>query len=135
MRARSRADGVLGRESTLSQAVLQAPKPARLLIFAAAASLAASTCCVLPLLLVMLGASAAWLMPARALEPYWPGFIAAAAVALVFAKRRIAACAARAADSRVACEPSSSRMSSAFWIIAAWTGLVALVPLAAPLFY
>ena len=132
MHARSRADDVVSREP----AVLESARPGRLLIFAAAASLVASACCVLPLLLVVLGTSAAWLMPAQVLAPYWPGFIAAAVLALVFAKRRMAACAARAADSNAACEPpSGARLSSAFWIIAAWTGLVALVPLAAPLFY
>jgi len=107
----------------------QAPTPAWLLAFAAALSLLASACCVLPLLLVALGLSAAWLMPVHPLTKYWPVFIAGAIVALLTAKRRIA-CERAICDSK-----SAGSHTFVFWAIVMWTGATALVPLVAPLFY
>jgi len=45
-------------------------------------ALAASTCCVLPLLLVSLGVSGAWIGSLTALAPYQPVFLVAALVSL-----------------------------------------------------
>lgn len=103
--------------------------PVWLLAFAAALSLLASACCVLPLLLVALGLSAAWLVPARQFTPYWPILIVGAIVALVLAKRRIAC-------ERAVCEPvGTASHAFAFWAIVTWTGMTLLTPLVAPLFY
>lgn len=112
MRARSPLNGV------------HTTTPTPLLAFAAALSLLASACCVLPLVLVSLGLSAAWLVPARSLTSYWPLLIVGAVVALVFAKRRMAC----------ECEGTGSQ-SILFWAIVTWTGAVSLVPLVAPMFY
>jgi mercuric ion transport protein len=100
----------------------QASKPEWLLALAATLSLLASACCVLPLLLVALGLSAAWLVPMHSLTSYWPLFIAGALVVLVLAKRRMT------------CE-CAARNTIFFWAIVMWTGVTLLVPIAAPLFY
>ena len=49
------------------------------------AAMLASTCCLGPLVLVALGVSGAWIGNLTLLEPYRPGFISAALVALFFA--------------------------------------------------
>ena len=103
--------------------------PAWLLALAAALSVLASACCVLPLLLVALGLSAAWLVPVRSLTSYWPLLIVGAIVALAFAKRRITC-------EREVCESDGTAAHTlVFWAISTWTGAVLLVPLIAPLFY
>lgn len=105
-----------------------AARPTWLLAFAAALSVLASACCVLPLLLVALGFSAAWLVPVRSLTSYWPLLVVGSIVALVFAKRRITC-------EREICESDGSAYTLVFWAISTWTGAVLLVPLIAPLFY
>jgi mercuric ion transport protein len=106
-----------------------AASPAGLLAFAAALSLLASACCVLPLLLVALGLSAAWLVPVRPFVPYWPLLIVGAIVALVLARRRITC-------ERALCDSNGTASHTlVFWTLATWTGVVLLVPLMAPLFY
>ena len=106
-----------------------APTPAWLLALAGALSLLASACCVLPLLLVALGFSAAWLVPVRSFAGYWPFFIIGAIVTLALARRRIVC-------ERAICHTKGSPSHMlAFWTIVTWTGLVSLVPLVAPLFY
>ena len=107
----------------------QAPTPAWLLAFAAALSLLASACCVLPLLLVALGLSAAWLVPMHSLTKYWPIFIVGAIAMLIAAKRRIA-CESAPCDSK-----NARSHTLVFWAIVTWTGVAVLVPLVAPLFY
>ena len=47
-----------------------------------AAGLLASSCCVVPLLLLSVGISGAWISQLTALAPYQPIFIGAAAIAL-----------------------------------------------------
>jgi mercuric ion transport protein len=106
-----------------------APTPAWLLAFAAALSLLGSACCVLPLLLVALGVSAAWLVPVRPFTSYWPLLIVGAVVALAWAKRRITC-------ERALCETKGAASHTfVFWMISMWTGLVLLTPLIAPLLY
>lgn len=100
-----------------------------MLALAAALSLLASACCVLPLLLVALGLSAAWLVPVRSFTSYWPLLIIGAIVALVLARRRITCEGANCDSSRTASH------TLFFWTIATWTGVVLLVPLIAPVFY
>lgn len=113
--------------STLNGA--HAPTSTWLLASAAIFSLLASACCVLPLLLVALGLSAAWLMPARPFTSYSPLLIVGAIVALVLAKRRITC-------ERAICDSDSMASHTlVFWAIVTWTALVLLAPLVAPLFY
>ena len=53
------------------------------------ASVATSLCCVVPLALLILGVSGAWIGNLTALKPYSPIFITIALVALFFAYRSI----------------------------------------------
>jgi mercuric ion transport protein len=106
-----------------------APTPVWLLAFAGALSLLASACCVLPLMLVALGLSAAWLVPVRPFTAYWPLLIIGAVIALILAKRRITC-------ERATCNLGAMTAHTlVFWMIATWTGAVLLTPLLAPLFY
>lgn len=91
---------------------------------------------MLPLALVMMGLSGAWLAYFRVMEPYSPLLIAGSIVALGFAWRGVFSC-ARTADSGGGKQCFATRRSykSAFWIIASWTLIVLLVPVLAPLFY
>ena len=59
------------------------------LIAGGISALLASACCLGPLVLIMLGISGAWIGSLTLLEPYQPWFMAAAAIALVVARRRI----------------------------------------------
>lgn len=100
------------------------------------AAILASTCCLGPLVLVMLGISGAWIANLTALEPYRPLFLGAAAIALLFAYRRIFRPAAACAPGEVCAMP---RVNSAyrilFWIVAALALIALAFPYAAPLFY
>ncbi len=69
------------------------------------AAVIASTCCLGPLVLLTLGISGAWIANLTALEPYRPGFIGVAAVALFFAARRIFRPAAACAPGEVCAVP------------------------------
>ena len=53
------------------------------------AAVAASLCCVGPLVLVMLGVGGAWVANLAVLEPFRPGFLGAAVIALFFAWKKI----------------------------------------------
>lgn len=102
---------------------------------AAAAALLASACCVAPLALVLLGISGAWIGQLAAIEPYQPIFLAAAAIALFFAWRKIwrsPSC----ADGRACAAPAAKRARNAIFLTVATLLVVVLgFPLAAPLFY
>lgn len=102
---------------------------------AAGAALLASLCCVAPLALVLVGVSGAWIAQLAAFEPYQPYFLAAAAVALVVAWRRIwraPAC----DDGRACAAPKAKRVQKiAFLAVAGLLAVVLGFPFAAPLFY
>jgi mercuric ion transport protein len=106
-----------------------AANPAWLLASAAALSLLASACCVLPLLLVALGLSAAWLVPVRPFTRYWPLFILGAIVALVLAKRRMRC------ETAICAADRTAAYTFVFWAIVTWTGVALFMPLLAPLLY
>jgi mercuric ion transport protein len=98
---------------------------------AGAAALLASSCCLLPLLLVSVGFSGAWLGNLRVLQPYSPILTGIAVIALVFAGqslRRPTSCRAGSAASR-------SLYKAAFWLVAALTLTLLVTPLVAPWFY
>ena len=97
---------------------------------AAVASLLASGCCLLPLLLVSVGFSGAWLGNLRILQPYSPILAGIAVVALAFAGRSL-----RRSSCRVSSAPSRSLYRGSFWLIAALTLILLVTPLVAPWFY
>ena len=102
---------------------------------AAGAALLASICCVAPLALVLVGASGAWLGQLSAFQPYQPIFLAAAAVALFFAWRKIWRT-SDCADDRACAAPSAKRAQKAIFLtVAALLVIVLGFPMAAPLFY
>ena len=103
---------------------------------AAAASLLASSCCLLPLALVSVGFSGAWLGQLRVLQPYSPIFISIAIAALVLAGRSLFS---RRGRSTASCSVDSVAarplFKTAFWLIAALTLILLLMPAVAPWFY
>ena len=113
-----------------------APRTSSVALFAAgAAALLASACCVAPLALVLLGISGAWIGQLAAFEPYQPFFLAAAAVALFLAWRKIWR-APDCADGRACAAPTAKRAQKAIFLtVAALLVLVLGFPMVAPLFY
>ena len=93
------------------------------------AALGASTCCVLPLVLVSAGLGGAWLAQLRALERFFPVFIAVGAAAFAFAFYRLYL-------KPAACEPGAAcaspqvrrRQRVAFWITLLAAHALALSP-------
>jgi mercuric ion transport protein len=120
-----------------------APKPAGnrnlglgLVALAVVSSLLASTCCLLPLVLVLLGITGAWMTHLTSMQPITPVFT-------VLAVGALAAAAYLIFRPRQACSPAEaatcamSRRSTT-WIFfgsALFVGALLLFPLAAPYFY
>jgi mercuric ion transport protein len=108
----------------------------RWLAFAVVSSLIASTCCVLPLALVLVGITGAWMSNLVALKPITPVFIALSvgtlgwAAYLVF--RPAKACAPNQANS---CETTRPLMRRIFIGCALFIAALLLFPLFAPVFY
>ena len=97
----------------------------------------ASACCVVPLLLVMLGVSGAWIGNLTMLEPYKP-YIAAVTMAVIgagFWRVYFQPKAACAVGSYCARPESSFITKSALWIGAFVTLLAVTINWWAPLFY
>jgi mercuric ion transport protein len=102
-----------------------------------AAAILASSCCVLPLALVTLGVSGAWIGNFTALEPYKPIFIAVAAVFIglgfwqvYFRPKR------KCEDGSYCARPQSGLIVQiALWLAAALVILAAAIDWWAPLFY
>lgn len=97
----------------------------------------ASTCCIVPLALISLGVSGAWIGSLTALEPYKPVFIGVAAVFLAGGFwhvyfRKAAPC----EDGTYCARPESSRITKAsLWIAAVLVVLALTIDYWAPLFY
>ena len=109
------------------------------LTLAALAALLASGCCVLPLALVLVGVSGAWISQLHRLAPFssWLaalalGTLGLAAWRLFRPARAITAC---ADGGDVPCRNASGAVRRWFWVVAVLTLIPLLVPLAAPLFY
>jgi mercuric ion transport protein len=99
-------------------------------------ALLASTCCLGPLVLVSLGFSGAWIGNLTALEPYRPIFLAASAVALFLAYRRIYRPVQDCAPSDACAVPQVRRAYRlAFWTVAALMLVAFAFPYVLPLFY
>jgi len=98
---------------------------------------AAASCCVVPLVLVTLGVSGAWIGSLTSLEPFKPYFIAVAAVLLGIGFWSVYL------RPKPACEEGSycaRPLSSVLTQIGLWTGaivvvLAATIDIWAPLFY
>jgi len=101
------------------------------------AAILASSCCVVPLVLVTLGASGAWIGNLAALEPFKPYFSAITLIFLGFGYWQVYR------KPKVACEdgsycatPTSSRVTrSALWIATALVVSALSIDFWAPLFY
>jgi mercuric ion transport protein len=97
----------------------------------------ASSCCIVPLVLVTLGISGAWIANLTALEPYKPVFAAAALVFIALGFRYVyfrpkVPC----ADGSYCARPQSARLTkSALWFAAVLVILAVTVGWWAPLFY
>jgi len=108
----------------------------RVLGLAVVSTLLASTCCVLPLALVLVGVTGAWMAHLVALKPLTPLFVAMTLGALAWAGylvfRPPPACETSEA---AACETSRPVVRKLFVACAVFAALVLLFPLAAPLFY
>lgn len=116
---------------------LEAPNPGgRWMAIALVWTLLASTCCVLPLVLVLVGVTGAWMAGLAALKPVTPLFIALAVGSLAWAGylvfRPQRACAT--ADG-VACATTRPAMRKLFVACAVFVAALLSFPLFAPLFY
>jgi mercuric ion transport protein len=105
------------------------------LTLAAVTSLLASMCCVLPLVLVLLGFSGAWMIHMRAIRPYSSVLIAISTLALVYAWKPVFCSAARCGTSGLVGARPRRVLRVVFVVISAFTATLLLVPLIAPLFY
>ena len=106
------------------------------LIAGGVAAVLASACCLGPLVLITLGVSGAWIGNLAALEPYRPGFIGAALVAMVFAWRRIYRPAQDCDPGEVCAVPQvRTAYKITFWIVALFVLIALAFPFVLPLFY
>ena len=100
------------------------------------AALVASACCLAPLVLVSVGLGGAWMANLQMLSPYRWVFLAAAAVALVFAYRRIYRPAAECEPGEVCALPQAKRTYKLiFWFVGALVLASLSIPYWVPLFY
>ncbi|WP_296948044.1 mercuric transporter MerT family protein [uncultured Massilia sp.] len=110
-------------------------KLGRLMALAVAATLLASTCCVLPLVLVLVGITGAWMAGLQALAPVTPYALALALGALAWSGwlvfRPARAC--NAADG--SCATTRPLMRRVWVACALFAALLLGFPLIAPLFY
>jgi mercuric ion transport protein len=102
-----------------------------------AGAILASSCCILPLALVTLGVSGAWIASFTALEPYKPVFIAIAAVFIGLGFWQVyfrpkPAC----EDGSYCARPQSTLITQvALWLAAALVALAATIDWWAKFFY
>ena len=97
----------------------------------AVAALGASSCCVLPLALVTLGVGSAWLARLRALEPFYPAFVALAIASFIFAFWRLYLRPAPCKPGEVCASPSVRRRQRiAFWLTLVAAHALILFPFA-----
>jgi mercuric ion transport protein len=126
---------------TTSTASTTENKAGRLMALAVLGSLLASTCCVLPLVLVLVGVTGAWMANLAVLKPLTPYASAATLAALAWAGwlvfRPAPACpvGVPAADTASACATTRPLMRRVFVACAVFIGLLLSFPLFAPLFY
>jgi mercuric ion transport protein len=121
---------------TLARPSLQTTerKAGRLIAVAVLASLLASTCCVLPLALVLVGVTGAWMANLQALKPVTPYAIALTLGALAWAGWLVFR-PARACELDGGCATTRPLMRRVFIACALFVALLLGFPLIAPLFY
>ena len=110
-----------------------------LMTLAVLSSVVASTCCVVPLILVLVGITGAWMGNLQALKPLVPVFTVIALGALGWAGYLVfrpmqanGACSAEEAECTTAACRATKRI---FIVCAAFIAALLLFPFAAPLFY
>ncbi|TFW10517.1 mercuric transport protein [Oxalobacteraceae bacterium OM1] len=107
-----------------------------LVAVAVTSSIIASTCCVVPLVLVLLGITGAWMVNLTAMRPLTPVFFGIALGALAWAGyllfRPVAAC---STTDGLACEDTRRTTRRIYMAGALFVGLLLLFPLIAPMFY
>jgi len=110
-------------------------KAGRLVALAVLASLLASTCCVLPLVLVLVGVTGAWMSTLVAMKPITPYAIALTVGALGWSGWLLFK-PARACDVEDGtCATTRPAMRRLFAVCAVFIALLLSFPLFAPLFY
>lgn len=110
-------------------------KAGRLVALAVLASLLASTCCVLPLVLVLVGVTGAWMSTLVAMKPVTPYAIAVCVGALAWAGWLLFK-PARACDIQDGnCATTRPAMRRVFLVCALFIALLLSFPLFARLFY
>ena len=103
---------------------------------AVVSSILASTCCVVPLILVLLGVTGAWMVNLTALEPWTPVFSVLAVTALAGSGYLVFRPVAPCASPEQACELPRSEVTRKLYMVAAVIVLgLLLFPVAAPIFY
>ncbi len=100
-------------------------------------ALIGASCCVVPLLLVTLGVSGAWIGQLTAVEPYKPYFLTATALLLAGGFWHVYLKPKKACENGSYCaRPASGRITKAvLWLATGLAVLSATVELWAPLFY
>jgi mercuric ion transport protein len=106
----------------------------RLMAVAVVSTILASACCVLPLVLVLVGVTGAWMANLVALKPVTPVFVALAIAATGWAGYLVLKPAAPCDDDS-ACEVARPVTRRIFIGCALFVGLLLSFPLFAPLFY
>jgi mercuric ion transport protein len=106
-----------------------------LMAFAVAATLLASTCCVLPLVLVLVGVTGAWMIHLQALAPVTPYAIALAVGAIAWAGWLVFRPARFCTAADGSCATTRPIMRRVFIVCAVFMALLLGFPLIAPLFY
>ena len=100
-------------------------------------ALLASSCCILPLILISLGVSGAWIGSLTALEAYKPVFIGIAAVFIAAGFWHVYFRKAEPCEDGTACaRPDTARLTkAALWISTILVLLALTIDFWAPLFY
>ena len=100
-------------------------------------ALLASSCCILPLILISVGVSGAWIGSLTALEAYKPVFIGIAAVFIAAGFWHVYFRKAEPCEEGTTCaRPDSARLTkAALWISTILVLLAATIDYWAPLFY
>jgi len=107
----------------------------RWMAFAVLASLLASTCCVLPLALVLVGVTGAWMAQLQALKPVTPYAIVVAGGALAWSGWLVFRPAPACGVEDGACATTRPLMRRVFIACALFVAALLGFPLVAPLFY
>jgi len=110
-------------------------KAGRLVALAVVASLLASTCCVLPLVLVLVGITGAWMSTLVAMKPVTPYAIAITVAALGWSGWLLFKPAAACDIEDGNCATTRPAMRRLFVACAVFIALLLSFPLFAPLFY